>query len=105
MEYPFAWLDGATLTLSATTTSSNGALLKVPTGEFQIRLCNEGSSTVFIRKGGDSTVVATTADLPVLSGGVEVLTINNHPDAPISYIAAITGTGTATLHITTGLGI
>lgn len=105
MQYPFHWLEGATLTLSATTTSSNGALLKLPTGKCQIRLCNEGPSTVFIRKGLDNTVAATTADLPILSGGVEVLTLNNNQAAPTTYIAAITASSTASLHITTGLGI
>lgn len=103
--YPFHWLEGATTTISATGTSSDNALLKVPTGKFQLRFYNSGTVTVFIRKGSNGVAaVATAADLPIAPGSVEVLTVNNNPSAPITSIGAITAGTAATLYVTVGAG-
>lgn len=105
MQYPFHWLEDATVDISVSTSSNVGALLKMPIGKVQIRLANIGSSTVRFRKG---TAVATTAlvtDMAIPAGAVEVLTLNNTEKSPITHIAAITASGTSTLSITTGTGI
>lgn len=102
---PFHWLEGATASISATTSSANVAIGKPPTGAFQIRVHNAGSSTAFIAKGTSSSVTAATTGLPVPSGAIEVLTLNNTEKSPITHMAAITATGTATVYFTTGAGI
>jgi FtsP/CotA-like multicopper oxidase with cupredoxin domain len=103
---PFHWLDGATVTASVTTSSSDNPLLKVPTGRTQLRFYNAGSVPVFVRKGsGGVAATATTADLPIAPGSIEVLSVVNSPSAPITSIGAITASGAATLYITTGAGI
>lgn len=103
---PFLWIDDATTTISVSTTSANGALLKAPNGsDFQIRVYNAGTVPVFIQKGANSTVTATTADLPLAPGALEVLTVRNTAANPTTHIAAIAASGTATLYITTGIGL
>jgi FtsP/CotA-like multicopper oxidase with cupredoxin domain len=102
----FHWLDGATVTVSATGASSDNPLLKVPTGRFQLRFYNAGTVTVFVKKGaGGVAAVATTADLPIAPGATEVFTVNNNPSAPITSIGAITAGTAATLYVTSGAGI
>jgi len=102
---PFHWLESATVKIDASTTSANAALLKMPTGITQIRLYNSGSVPVFIRKGTDSTVTGLISDMPIAPGSVEVLTLNNNPTAPITHVAAITASGTASLYVTVGQGL
>jgi hypothetical protein len=109
---PFHWLEGATVSLSATSTSGNVALPKMPTGRVQIRVHNKGPNTAFIAKGTDSTIAATLPNgaapgaMPIPSGAVEVLTLNNTDKSPITHIAAIcASTETATLYFTVGAGI
>ena len=101
---PFHPVVGSTVSISATTSSSATALSSVPVGRFHLRIFNAGSATVFITRGG-STVAATTSSYPVPSGAIEVITINN-PDAnPVTHVAAITASGTATVYFTVGWGI
>lgn len=103
---PFHWLDGATVTVSVTTVSSDNALLKVPSGRTQLRFYNAGAVPVFIRRGNSGVAAtATIADMPIAPGATEVLTVSNIPSAPVTSIGAITGSSTATLYITTGAGI
>ena len=105
MNYPFHWLDGSTVSISATSASAQVALAKQPTGRFQLRIYNAGPSATFIKKGADSTVTAATTDFPIPSGGVEVFTVNNTPAAPMGNVAAIcAGSGTATVYFSIGLG-
>jgi hypothetical protein len=61
----------------------------------QVRLVNNAATVAFI-KFGDSAVVATTSDMPMLPYSVEVFT------TPESHVAVI-GTG-GTLYITAGVG-
>lgn len=104
MDLPFHWLDGATVSIAATSAGSDrAALAKMPTGRTQIRLYNAGTATVFIRKGTDATVTAGATDFPIAPGSIEVLTLANRDAAPITHIAAYCAS-TATLYITTGEG-
>ena len=103
---PFLWLDGATVAVSVASASSDNPLLKIPTGEAQLRFYNAGPAAVFVKKGtGGVSATATTADFPIAPGSVEVLTVNNNPKAPITSVGAITASGAATLYITTGAGL
>lgn len=105
----FHWLDGTTVAISATTSSSDNPLTpagKIPTGKFQLRFYNAGAVAVFIKKGVNGVAAtATTADLPIAPGATEVLTVSNNPSSPITSMAAITASSTATLYMTIGAGI
>lgn len=94
---PTTW---ATASLSVTTTTGSAALTDEPTtADFQVRIYNAGTATVFI-KAGASTVTAATTDLPVPSGAIEVLTVRG-----VTHIAGITSSGTATIYFTVGGGV
>lgn len=97
-------IPDSTVSISASTTSANVALSKTPSDRFQVRVYNAGSATVFINRGS-STVTATTSNMPVPAGAIEVITFNNLPTNPITHVAAITSSGTATVYFTTGDGI
>jgi hypothetical protein len=102
---PFEWQNDATVKITATTSGTDrAALLAMPTGEVELELYNSGANIVFVRQGVDATVTAsaTTPDKPIPPGGRQVLAVQNPADAPITYIAAATATGSAILYITTG---
>jgi hypothetical protein len=99
---------GATVTLAATAVSARvllGGQPEAPGTKHQYRIVNPGTTLAYVRFG-DSTVVATSADVPVLPGTALILTFQV-PDGVTGglYLAAIMATGTATLSITTGVGI
>lgn len=105
---PFHWLEDATVKIAATTAGTDrAALKKMPTGVVQIEVYNAGTVAVFIRKGTDATVTASSSnpDKPVAPGAQEVLTLNNTEKNPITHIAAVTASGTADVYITLGAGL
>ena len=102
---PFHWLENATVSIAATTSSANVKLLRPPTGSFQLRVFNSGTTPIAIRKGVDNTVAALVTDMPIAPGATEVLTLNNSETAPITHIAAIALSGAGTIYFTTGAGI
>ena len=102
---PFHPVVGSTVSISATTSSSAVALNSQPNiGRFHLRIFNAGSATVFITRG-TSTVAATTSSYPIPSGAIEVITINNADASPVTHVAAITASGTATVYFTVGWGV
>lgn len=101
---PFAPASAGTSSISVTTTSARAAVKQQPTGAHQLRLFNAGTATVFWAFG-DGTAVATTGDMPLPAGAIEVLTLPNASNAPTTHVAAITASGTATLYMTTGQGL
>lgn len=92
--------DGAaTVTLSATGTSSRVQIQTAVPGAPNARLYNAGSVAVFVNCG-DVTVVATVAaGLPIAPGTVEVIGCQN------THIAGITAGTAATLYATPGPGL
>lgn len=94
---PFS--PAGTVNVSATTTTANVALPLV--ARDQVMVTNApGGSTAFIAFG-DSTVTASAAtSTPVLPGAAYTFTINPQQ----THMAAITGTGTATVYATVGQG-
>ncbi len=104
MMRPFAPVDDATASISVTTSSAAALIKGAPMGEYQLRIYNAGSSTAFYALGS-STVTAAVTDVPIPSGAIEVITITNPQQNPVTHIAAITASSTATLYVTTGNGI
>lgn len=102
---PFCPLAGATVSLAAGTSSTPVALEGVPTGQVQVRIYNSGTTTAHVAFGGSSVAAQTGADLPVPGGIVEVLTLDSTQCAPITHVAAITASGSATLYFTPGQGL
>lgn len=88
-------LNGSTVTVSATSTSSNTTFTGGPT----VIVTNSGSVETYVAFGLTSSVVATTASIPVGPGQTLTLSSGN-----AQYIAAITATGTATIIATPGVG-
>jgi hypothetical protein len=100
----FLPVDNATVTVSASTTTARGEIKKRPTGSYQLRLFNGLSDTVFY-KLGDSTVEATSADVPLPAGAVEVITVKNSDNDPDTHVAVIAASGTGSVYASTGNGL
>lgn len=98
---PFRPADRSTGSLNATTAGgANRMILKRAGNEAaHVRLYNPGPSVLFVRFG-DSTVTATTADLPLPVGAVEVLDATG-----ASHVDAVTASGTSILYATCGKGM
>lgn len=98
-ESPFT-PTGATVALSATGTSSQSAISGFPStsGSGVMRVVNAGTAIAFI-KWGSSAPTATTADMPILPGAIEVFSVGT-----TTNVAAITASGTATVYFTPGNG-
>src|SRR6185312_8418254 len=94
----FAPLDGSTVTISVSASSQSVLLAK----DGPVRMMNNGTATVWVRCGS-SGVTASTSDIPVPSGAVEVLSFN-HPNGPL-YCAAIAAGSTGNIYFTPGIGI
>lgn len=101
---PFCPIDDATASVSVTTSSAASLIKADPEGSFQLRLYNAGTATVFYAVGGASVTAAVT-DVPLPSGAIEVITVQNPQSSPVTHIAAITASSTATLYASTGFGI
>lgn len=98
-----AFTPGITVVLSATTTTSRVALL--PSTSYyrggSLRVGSISTNANCFIKFGDSTVVATTSDMVIPLGTVEIFTV----PVNATHVAAITSAGTAILNLTLGEGI
>ena len=95
MSIPNIFAPRTTVSIGATTTSSNAAI-----GKGIQRVYNAGSVAAFLTFG-TSDVTATTTGIPLPSGIVELLNAESN-----TYAAAICSTagGTATVYLTKGEG-
>ena len=92
---------GLGVSLSCTTTSSRTALVGV------------GNTFVISNTGdvwghvafGDSSIVATTAYMPIPPGTTVTVSLNDDKESPWTYVACITPGGTTTIQISRGFGI
>jgi hypothetical protein len=101
MNHPFTAL-GATVNLAVTNTTGSVALTAIgDQAGMEVRLYNAGSATVFVNFGISTVAATTTAGMPLPSGAIEVLTVG----PGVTYVAALTASGTATLYATSGRGI
>jgi len=99
---PFLPDKAVTVTVSATTSSSRGAITFAGSKATfpQARVYNAGSVAVFV-EFGSSTVAATTADMPIAPGAVEVFTLEDGD----THMAAITASSSASVYVTAGRGV
>lgn len=86
--------------------ASSASVLIPQTNDIQkhVRIANNGSVAAYIKCGG-AGVAATTSDLVVLPGTVELFYVDAVPgvdNANENYVAAITASGTTSLNITSG---
>lgn len=82
---------------SLAVTSTTGVVaLPAGTGT-SIRICNDGTKTLFFKFGTSASVTAVTTDAPILGGAIEVFTIA----ANQTHLAGISaGSDIGTLRIT-----
>ena len=92
---PFS-IPNAAVSLAVTSATERVAL--AGTG-MQVRICNVGGAECFVMHG-DVTVEATTSNMSVPAGAIEVFTI----PLTSTHIAAITASGTTTLRLARGEG-
>jgi hypothetical protein len=89
---------GGNASIDATTTSARVALPVAPLGNFKSVLIKPaaGATAEVFYKFGDVTVVAVSPSSPALpANGICIV-----PPTATTYIAAVTGTGTASVRIT-----
>lgn len=110
---PFAPIVAGTVSLTAGTSSTRVALTAGVSSQTaqglvqQIQVYNAGATAAFIEVG-DSTVVAllpsgaTGGSYPVAPGAVVIFSL---PFSPVSYVAAITASGSDSVYVTPGLGL
>lgn len=103
--YPFnAFNGGEGVSMTATTSTGNVALVGASASAPFAFVCNQSSNWAFIQFG-DSTITATTSSMAVPPGACSLVTIaivgNN---AFPTHMAAITSTGSAQLQVTMGYG-
>lgn len=102
---PFTPADDATSSINVTTSSNSAPIRLQPTGAHQLRLFNLGPSVVFWALGPTGVTAAAAADIPLPVGAIEVITVPNTGASPLTHVAAIAQSGTATLYLTTGQGL
>jgi hypothetical protein len=86
-----------TTSISVSSVSTNAPLSG---GGDSVVVTNIASSLAYVRFGSDPTVVATTADMPVLAGSKLILSINSL----ISYVAVISPAGSGAILFSRGDG-
>ena len=86
-----------TTSISATGSSSNVLLAA---GGDTVVVTNASASLAYVRFGADSTVAASTSDMPVLPNSVVILSVNSL----ITHAAAITPSGSGTILFSRGDG-
>ena len=91
-----AFRPTGTVSLNAGTTSAS---LRLGGGETVV-VTNTTSYLAYVRFGSDATVVASTADMPVLPNSRAVLSVN----PLISYVAALLTGGSGSVLFTRGDG-
>lgn len=100
--YPFnAYNGGQGSSLSASTTSSNVALVGASVNAPYALVCNQSAVWVSIQFG-NSTVQATTSSMSLPPGACALITISIVGQPMPTHMAAITTTGTAVLQVTMG---
>lgn len=97
---PFApYAHGNTVKVSGSTTSAAGTLPSL-NGSQDLRIYNASSAIAFVRWQNASGPTATTSDIPIPAGGVEVFEANG-----AQYVAVILSTGTGDVYFTSGRGL
>jgi formylmethanofuran dehydrogenase subunit D len=95
---PFTPANGASVTVSASTTSADEAITKLSNGG-QILVTNGGSVVVFVRWGVGAQT-ATAADVAIPGGQWRLFTV----EPGTNMVAALTASSTASVYFTPGHG-
>lgn len=101
---PFHPADDATTTISGSVSTARGEIKKRPSGAFQLRIFNGGTTLAFIRVG-DVAVEAAATDLPLAGGASLIITVLNSDSDPDTHVAAILASSTGSIYVSTGRGI
>ena len=102
-------IDHRSYTLSVTTNHAERTLVFPnlrTSAQPTVRLVNGGSGDIYVRLGGGNATVpsgATPGDMFMPAGSIEVFPVRPAADGTV-VISAITGIGSATLHIAMGYG-
>lgn len=91
---------GATANLAVTATTGNVALDNVTDSSRSVRIYNSGDVIVFLEFGASDVEAAAATSLPLGPGAVEWFEIGQG----VTYCAAITAAGTATVYFSEGMG-
>jgi hypothetical protein len=89
---------GSTVSLAATTATSNVALAPNAGNGNSVRISSPTANSLAFVKFGGAGVTAALTDIPILPGTTQTLTI---PQGA-TFVAAITAATTATLYFTSG---
>lgn len=101
----FEPIAGSGVQLGADTASDTVALGQ-SSGAFQVSVYNTSASTdVFVDFGSSAITTTATTGQPIPFGQVRGFTLTNDPKNPATHMAAITASGTATVHVNRGHGI
>jgi hypothetical protein len=95
---PFCPAVAQTVSINVGASSAN-VQVTTGTGLTQVRVMNNGTATTWLRFGTDNTVAATTSNLPVGPGTIEVFSV----PAPV-WVAAIAAGSTGLIYFTPGEG-
>jgi hypothetical protein len=93
-----------TVTLAVTSTSDRVAKTVPPQNggaSHEVRIANTGTAVAFIAFGNSAVAATVAAGIPILPNTVESFEIA----ASATHVAAITSSGTATIHVTSGFGL
>ncbi len=90
---------GATGTASLSASTSSAAVPLIGGGD-SVVVTNISASLAYVRFGGDPSVSASTADMPVLANSRVMLSVNSL----VNYAAAILNAGAGTILFTRGNG-
>lgn len=101
--YPWQQI-GSNVVVPATTVSSAATQLLaaiVPTGNYNVRVAQDGLTTGFIRFGNAAVAAATAADIPILGGSERIL----QWPGDATHCTVIMRSGTANFDVSFGLGV
>lgn len=99
----FEPMQDATVNISVSTSSQNVQITGF-SGANQVRVMNNASATVWISFGNAGEVSATTNDIPIPAGAVEVFSAGATGTGVLD-VAAIAPSGTGNIYFTPGSGI
>lgn len=99
---------GNTVVFNADTLSDRTALTSYNPSTGTVRIYNSGLVDAFVSFGTSAVTAATTTSMPIRAGNTEVFGLGDSligvGITPPTHIAAITGSGSVNLYITSGVG-
>jgi hypothetical protein len=98
---PFNAVQAATVNIDVSAASAAVALGPPASGGYrQIRVCNDGTATAWIRFGDSTATAALASGIPIPTGRPEILTV----PAGVTHVSAIAAASTGKVYFTPGSG-